>query len=136
MKVVSTLSKQKVVGVAAAIGMSLVMVAPAFAQNTTDTFGVQQFGANTVLGQQDVRSTIAQIINVALGLLGVISVVIVLGGGFKWMTAGGNDEKVDEGRKYIVSGVIGMAIILSAFAITKFVINSLSRATGSGTTTP
>jgi hypothetical protein len=132
MKVVSTLSKQKVVGVAAAIGMSLVMAAPAFAQNTTDTFGVQQFGANTVLGQQDVRSTIAQIINVALGLLGVISVVIVLGGGFKWMTAGGNEDRVGEAKKMIVAGVIGLAIILSAYAIARFAIGQLSNATGTG----
>lgn len=129
MKVVSTLSKQKLVGIAAAIGMSLVMAAPALAQNTSDTFGVNAFQSQTVLGQEDIRTTIARIINVALGLLGVVAVVIILAGGFKWMTAGGNEDKVGEAKKMIFAGIIGLAIILSAFAIARFVLGSLSAAT-------
>ena len=75
-------------------------------------------------------NTITQLINVALSLLGIVSVVIILIGGFKWMTAGGNEEKVDEARKLIFSGIIGMAIILSAWAIAKFVLSTLGEATG------
>jgi uncharacterized membrane protein len=54
---------------------------------------------------------------------GIIAVVIILAGGFKWMTAGGNEDKVGEARKMIISGVIGLAIIMSAFAIAQFVID-------------
>ena len=45
------------------------------------------------------------------------------------MTAGGNDEKVGEAKKWIFAGIIGLAIILSAFAISTFVISSLITAT-------
>lgn len=104
--------------------------------STTDDFdfGIDKVdqGISGTLGNQDLIDTITSLINVALSLLGIVAVIIVLIGGFKWMTAGGNDDKVTEGRKYITSGVIGLAIILSAWAITRFVIGNLSQATGSG----
>ena len=84
------------------------------------------------LGGQDIRTTVASIIRTAMGLLGIVAVVIILIGGFTWMTAGGNDDKVGEAKKWIIAGVIGLGIILSAFALSSFVINSLI----SATTTP
>jgi len=92
------------------------------------SFGMT-YGEQTGLGSEDVRGTVAGIINVALGLLGVVAVVIILWGGFRWMTAGGNDEKVGEARKIIFSGIIGLAIVLSAWAIAKFVLEQLYTAT-------
>lgn len=82
-----------------------------------------------VPAQQDLRITIARLINVFMGLLGIVAVVIILIGGFMWMTAGGDEEKVGNARKLIFSGIIGLAIILSAFAIARFVISSLLEAT-------
>jgi len=71
---------------------------------------------------------IANIIRIILGFLGIVAVVIVLFGGFKWMTAGGNDDKVTEAKQLIIQGIIGMVIIFSAFAIASFVVNSISSA--------
>lgn len=84
----------------------------------------------------DIRITIARIIRVAMGLLGLILLLIVLYGGFLWMTAGGNEDKVAEAKKWISSGVIGLAIILSAYAITSFVIRQLVVATTSPEAAP
>ena len=64
-----------------------------------------------------------------LSLLGIVAVVIILLGGFKWMTAGGNDDKVEEAKKLILSGIIGLAIIMSAWAIARFVLIQLGQAT-------
>lgn len=88
------------------------------------------YGNRIGLGTRSLQDTIASIIRVALSLLGIVAVVIILIGGFKWMTAGGNQDEVDKARKFILNGVIGLAIILSAFAISKFVIESLSTAVG------
>jgi len=98
-----------------------------------DSLGVS-YGAATGLGSEDVRATVARIIRVAMGLLGIVAVVIILVGGFKWMTAGGNDDNVSEAKKWIFAGVIGLAIILSAYALATFIINQLvSATTGTGT---
>jgi len=42
------------------------------------------------------------------------------------MTAGGNDEKVGKAKKMMIQGVIGMIIILLAYAIATFVIQRLN----------
>jgi len=119
-------------------GFLALNVAPTYAADGligTDDLGLS-YGADTGLGSEDVRSTIARIIRVAMGLLGIVAVVIILIGGFKWMTAGGNEEQVGEAKKWIFSGVIGLVIILSAYALASFIISQLvSATTGSGTGT-
>jgi len=120
-----------VVVIMAAFVFSLLLSPMVFAKDLeyNKQFGLT-YGAGIGLGKNDVRDTIADIIGVALGLLGVIAVIIILWGGFSWMTAGGNDEKVSQARKIIFSGIIGLAIILSAWAIAKFVLEQLATATG------
>lgn len=95
----------------------------------SNTGGTGAIADELGLADTDIRVTIARIIRVAMGLLGIVAVVIILIGGFTWMTAGGNDEKVAEAKKWIFAGIIGLAIILSAFAIASFVIESLVSAT-------
>jgi len=85
------------------------------------------------LGGEDPRVMVGKIINVAIGFLGIIAVIIILIGGFKWMTAGGNEEKATEALTLIKSGVIGLIIILAAWAIGKFVVDLIFGATQSTT---
>lgn len=122
-----------------AVVATLSMLAPAVVLADVTPIGSDdlglQYGASTGLGNKDIRVTIASIIKTAMGLLGIVAVVIVLIGGFKWMTAGGNDEQVGEAKKWIFSGVIGLAIILSAYALATYIINSLISATSPGGTT-
>ncbi len=81
------------------------------------------------LGTQDVRTTVSNVIKAFMGLLGIVAVVIILLGGFKWMTAGGNEEKVTEAKKLIISGIIGLVIIMSAYAIAQFVVSAIVNGT-------
>lgn len=101
-------------------------------QLTANTLGVGALDESLALSGgegSDLRQTIANIINVALGFLGIIAVIIVLVGGFKYMIAGGDESKTKEARGWIISGIIGLAIILSGWAITSFVIGQLIEAT-------
>ncbi len=122
-----------------AFGLSLfvvtMLVLPSFVLavsniQTGDALGIN-YGAASGLGDRPIQETVASIINVALGLLGIVAVVIVLIGGFEWMTAGGNEEQTTKAKQRILAGVIGLAIILSAYAISKFVIGGLINATKS-----
>lgn len=103
--------------------------ANATGQLSSDDLLGAEFGDSTGLGQGDLKETIGSLINVALQFLGVVTVVIILYGGFKWMTAGGTEEKVSEAKRLIIAGIIGLAIILSAYAISSFVIGSILTAT-------
>ena len=81
------------------------------------------------LGEKDPREIIASVINIALGFLGIVAVVLILLGGFKWMTAAGNDDKITEARSILTAGIIGLVIILAAWGVASFVINQLLTAT-------
>jgi len=98
-------------------------------QITEDEILPTAFGDETGLGTQELTTTIASIIRVALGFLGVVAVLIVLYGGFMWMTAGGNEDRVTKARQIMTAGLIGLIIILAAYAIASFVISSLVTAT-------
>jgi len=88
------------------------------------------YGAGTGLGSGDVRLLIARIIRVALGLLGIVAVALVIWGGYMYMTAAGNEEQSADGRKIVVAGVVGLIIILAAYAIASFVVSNLAKETG------
>lgn len=105
---------------------------PAFAA-LPNVWGTDVNGGNfsntTGLGGADLRTTIAKTIQLIISFLGIIAVVIILIGGFKWMTAGGSEDKVAEAKKLIIAGIIGLVIILFAFAIASFVLSNLANVT-------
>ena len=57
-----------------------------------------------------------------LGMIGVLFLVLTIIAGFRWMTAGGNEETVKQARQSITNGAIGIVIILASYAITSFII--------------
>lgn len=111
---------------------SLALVSPALAQDdgTLDPWKETDID---FLGSKDPRQIAADLIKVVLGFLGIIAVVIILLGGFKWMTASGNQDKVDEAKRLIMAGIIGLVIILGSYAIAQFILTNLMTATGAVT---
>ena len=101
--------------------------------SATDVLGINYVQNNIALGNRDPRTMIADIINIVLTLLGIVAVIIVLLGGFKWMTAGGNEDKVSEAKKLLGAGVVGLVIILAAWGIANFILTQLAEQTGVGT---
>ncbi len=85
-------------------------------------------GLPNPLGTSDVRVVIANVIRAALGLVGSIALLMFIYGGFLWMTAAGNDEKVKQGKDTLVWTTLGIAIIFAAYAILNFVIGALTKA--------
>lgn len=86
------------------------------------------FASSAGLGSGNLPEVIASIIRTILGFLGIVAVVIILMGGFQWMTAGGSEEKVKGAKRRIIQGIIGLVIVASAFAIAQFVIGSITGA--------
>lgn len=108
-------------GVATSLG--LMSASNALAQ-ATPYFGLDKLQP-IGLSANDPRVIASNIIKVFLGFLGLIAVSIVLVGGFQWMTALGDEEKVKKAKKLIGSGVVGLIIILAAFAIVNFVLDQI-----------
>jgi len=104
---------------------------PVKAQGWWET--AQQGGLNQVGSQaygqgsnpQDIRDIIARIVSVFLGLLGIIFTILIFYAGYRWMTAGGNEDKVKQAKDQLTAGIIGLAIILASAAISHFVFKKI-----------
>lgn len=112
-----------------AISLFLLAAAPVLAQ--ADLLGVE-YGRYSGLEPTDIRYSIINIIRFALGFLGVGALILMLYAGYMWMTSMGSEDKIRDAKKILWGAVIGLAIILSAFAITSFVIRNFYFATQGG----
>ncbi len=110
---------------------SLLLFAQAVQAQTANVpdLGIAEVGPALGLPTTDIRLVVARIIRVALGLLGIVALVLIIYAGFVWMTAGGEEEKISQSKKIMVNAAIGLAIILSSYAIASFVISKLVEAT-------
>ncbi len=77
------------------------------------------------LGTSDPREIIARIIQGALGVSGSLTFLMIVYGGFLWLTSAGQTAQIDKGKKVLTWAVIGFAVIASAYVITTAVINAL-----------
>jgi PKD repeat protein len=72
----------------------------------------------------DVRTYALNITNYALGFLALIAVLIIIYGGFLYLTAAGKEEQAGKGKKAISYAVIGILIIMGSFAIVNTVLQA------------
>ena len=89
--------------------------------NLADTVG--QTNYNTAVG---LPAIIGLVIKVFLGFLGVVFLGLTIYAGFLWMTASGDPEKVKKAKGIIQMAIIGLVIIIAAYAITDFVVETIS----------
>ena len=61
------------------------------------------------------------VIQWALGFLGLVAVIMILWGGFTWMTAAGNEERVRKAKEVLRAAIIGLIVILLSWAIVTFI---------------
>jgi hypothetical protein len=69
---------------------------------------------------------IGNIIQVVLSVLGIVFLILIIFAGFKWLTAQGDPEVTKKATKMLTQAVIGLILIIGAFALADFVIESLS----------
>ena len=91
----------------------------------------QGFGKETAEKMEgtDIPSLIGQIVGAGLSFIGVLFFILVIYGGFLWMTARGNEEQVTKAKELIRAAIIGLIIIVAAYAIAFFIFSYLGRET-------
>jgi hypothetical protein len=124
--------------------MALLMLIPAMAltvtvsaQNIQDSLcsgadldlsgnGECQTGAT----QEDFQDTLNSIVNIISIIVGVVAVLMIIFGGFRYITSGGDAAKVTSAKNTILYGLIGLVIVALAQFIVKFVLNQVTETTG------
>ena len=114
------------------IGLSLFSSIPARAAGLSGAFDSSNIApaANgyDTSGSTDIYQIIGAVVNSVLGLLGVLFIVLIVYGGIIWMTAEGDEAKVEKAQTIIRNAIIGLIIIVLAYAISYFVIDFFNKA--------
>ena len=76
-------------------------------------------------GEIDIATYIKTVYTFGVGAITVFSVIMIMVGGFIWLTAGGNQERVTSAKGYITGAVVGIVIGLGSFTVLKIVNPSL-----------
>ena len=74
------------------------------------------------------REFIVNVTNFVLSFLGLAAVIVIIYGGFMYVTAAGEQERVDKGKKSVMYAVIGIIIVLISFAL----VNTIIKGAGGG----
>ena len=98
------------------ITLLLMVALPIMAQELENPLGSQNPQPQDLYGR---------LIFAFMGITGIIALLMFIIGGFQWMTAGGNAEKVKKGRDTLMWAVFGLIVIFSSYAILREIFNVL-----------
>lgn len=99
------------------------------------TAGAAGLGANSPY-PKDVPTMIGNVIGTALSMIAVIFFVLMVYGGFLWMSAHGDSGQIDKAKDTIIAAIIGIIVVLAAYAITNFVFEAVNGTKGPGPVRP
>ena len=69
---------------------------------------------------KDLVDIIENIISIAIRLAGILAFIMLLIGGFKYLTSGGDPKAAESARKTITYAILGLVLIIAAWFILKF----------------
>ena len=92
--------------------------------------------AGQTVSKESVPELIGTIVGVALSFVGAVFFLLILYAGFLWMTAFGDSAKVDKAKSILEHAAVGLLIVLAAYAISRFVFDTLAGGGSTGGSTP
>ena len=78
----------------------------------------------TKMSNAGALGTASLVISVALSLIGIVFLILMIYGGFIWMNSRGNDQEIQKAITIIRNSIIGLLIVVAAYAITEFIGNN------------
>lgn len=96
---------------------------------SADKYGLDESASKVAAfeGQEEsytdnfINTKIGTFIGIVLSFVGVAFLVLMIYAGISWMTAAGSQEKVTKAKDLIINAIIGLVIVLGAYAITSFI---------------
>lgn len=87
-------------------------------------------GGSTQAGTKKVNQLITDAVNIFSAIVGIISVIMIIFGGFKYITSGGDSNNVSAAKNTIIYAVIGLVVVAMAQFIVQFVLNKVTSGAG------
>jgi len=119
---------------AVAVALNLALSVPSLAGNFLNAGDNPSIIANATGGQTSLRGLILTIVNYALGFLGLFAVLMVIYGGFTYVSSAGNDDDTGKAKNIIMYALIGIVVILLSFALVNTILGAGTGAEGTAGT--
>ena len=87
---------------------------------------------DTTSGTDKIQNIVTLIVNMFSIVVGLVAVIMIVVGGFKYITSGGDSGNITSAKNTIVYAVIGLVIVALAQFVVKFVLNKVTTAGGGG----
>jgi len=87
---------------------------------------------NDAGGAQKIQDIVTLIVNIFSVVVGIVAVIMIVVGGFKYITSGGDSGNITSAKNTIVYAIIGLVVVALAQFIVKFVLNKVATAGGGG----
>lgn len=78
---------------------------------------------------KSVNDTIADIVNIFSVIVGIVAVIMIIYGGFRYITSGGDSGKITDARNTIIYAIVGLVIVAFAQFVVKFVLSKVTQNT-------
>jgi TRAP-type C4-dicarboxylate transport system permease small subunit len=82
-------------------------------------------GGTGLPNETSISALILRVINIALAVAGLVAVLFLIIGGFRYITSAGNEETAEQAKKIITNSIIGIVIIILSFVIVRVISNAL-----------
>jgi hypothetical protein len=105
---------------------ALISQAAPTAANSLDRLkNVASFGGYEAATETSAAGIVGTVIKAFLGVLGLIFIILIVLAGYNWMTAAGDEQKVEKAKEEIRRAIIGLIIIVGSYSIWAFVLEKL-----------
>ncbi len=94
-------------------------------QNTPPSDNLTIVSLDNPIGSDDIPLIIGRVISAVLGIVGSLSLLMFVYGGFTWMTAAGNEQNITKGKNIVIWATVGIFIVFFSYALIKFLFSSL-----------
>lgn len=81
--------------------------------------------ADTSVGTQRIQDIVTFIINIFSVIVGIVAVIMIIWGGFKYITSGGDSGNITSAKNTIIYAIIGLIIVALAQFLVKFVLDKV-----------
>jgi len=80
-------------------------------------------GASGVVEIQALEQVFANVLNIATSLAGLAAFIVLVSGGYKWMTSSGDPKKVESAKSSITYALAGLVLLILIWFILLFISN-------------
>ncbi len=111
----------KVLASVSAFGSYLYLASAVQAESATSLIS----GINTTGNGTDLMGFLKNLINYAIALAALVCVVILIGSGYMYITAAGDEDKINKATKSLTWAIIGLVICFISVILVQFVLKDL-----------